>query len=103
MAFGSVLADHGASGGIADAWAAARELGMRIHLHVEPKTVGASVIADAGGSGLMGEDVTLVHPSGLDDADADAVAASGASVSIAPSSETARGLAGDADPAPDRP
>ena len=42
----------------------------------------------------MGEDVTLVHPSGLDDADADAVAASGASVSIAPSSETARGLAG---------
>ena len=94
VAFGSALADPAASGGIADAWAAARELGLRIHLHAEPKTVGRSLIAGAAGSGLMGEDVTLVHPSGLDDADADAVAASGASVSIAPSSETARGLAG---------
>ena len=49
VAFGSVLADPAASGGIADAWAAARELGMRIHLHVEPKTVGrASSPARAG-------------------------------------------------------
>jgi cytosine/adenosine deaminase-related metal-dependent hydrolase len=41
--------------------------------------------------GLLGDDVTLVHCSELDDADLDAVAASGASVALAPSSEMAGG------------
>ena len=50
------------------------------------------MISEAAKQGLLGEDVTLVHPSGLDDADIDAIAASGASVSLAPSSEMAAGL-----------
>ena len=49
------------------------------------------MISAAAGQGLLGADVTLVHPSGLDDADIDAIASSGASVSLAPSSEMAAG------------
>jgi flagellar hook-basal body protein len=58
VAFGSALGDPGASGGIADAWAAARELGLRIHLHAEPRTVGRSVIAGAAGSGGAKQDLS---------------------------------------------
>ena len=66
--------------------------GMRIHAHAGSRSSGAGVIADAARQGLLGEDVTLVHPSGLDDADVDAIASSGASVSLAPSSEMASGM-----------
>ena len=41
--------------------------------------------------GLLGDDVTIAHCSGLGDADLDAIAASGASVSLAPPSERAGG------------
>jgi cytosine/adenosine deaminase-related metal-dependent hydrolase len=50
------------------------------------------VISHLAERGLLGADVTVVHCSGLDDADLDAIAASGASVSLAPSSEMAGGL-----------
>jgi cytosine/adenosine deaminase-related metal-dependent hydrolase len=50
------------------------------------------VISAIAEQGLLGEDVTLVHCSALDDADVDAIASSGASVSLAPSSEMASGL-----------
>ncbi|HEX7347856.1 MAG TPA: amidohydrolase family protein [Candidatus Limnocylindrales bacterium] len=72
-------------------WAVARELGMRIFVHAEPRTSVAGVVASLGQRGLLGDDVTFVHHAGLDDADLDAVAASGASVSFAPSSEMAQG------------
>ena len=90
IAFGSVLpADLGS---VAGAWASARQTGMRIHAHAGSLGSGTGVIAAAAQQGLLGEDVTLVHPSGLDDADVDAIARSGASVSLAPSSEMATGM-----------
>ena len=47
--------------------------------------------SDLAGRGLLGEDVTLVHCTHLDDADLDAIAASGARVSLTPSSEMSDG------------
>jgi 5-methylthioadenosine/S-adenosylhomocysteine deaminase len=89
IAFGSVLpADPGA---VAGAWNSARQIGMRIHAHAGSQGSGTGAIGAAAQQGLLGEDVTLVHPSGLDDADVDAIAKSGASVSLAPSSEMATG------------
>ena len=46
---------------VAEGWAAARELGMRIHAHAGSRSSGRGVIADLAGRGLLGEDVTLVH------------------------------------------
>ena len=48
-------------------------------------------MAALGARGLLGEDVTLVHHIALDGADLDAIAASGAAVSLAPSNEMAAG------------
>jgi len=70
--------------------ALARELGSRIHVHGGAQPPGA--IARLAGQGLLDNDVTLVHCSELDEADLDAIAASGASVSLTPSSEMAGGL-----------
>jgi 5-methylthioadenosine/S-adenosylhomocysteine deaminase len=77
---------------VAADWALARELGMPIHAHTDSETSGRGMISHLTERGLLGADVTLVHCSGLDDADFDAIAASGASVSLAPSSEMAGGL-----------
>jgi cytosine/adenosine deaminase-related metal-dependent hydrolase len=92
IAFGSVLPGSSDLDRVAGEWAVARELGLRIHAHAGSESSGRGVISDMAGQGLLGEDVTLVHCSGLDGADVDAIAASGASVSIAPSSEMAGGL-----------
>lgn len=78
--------------GIAGDWALARELGSRIHVHTGGEASAHRVITDSATQGLLGADVTLVHCSGLQDADLDAVAASGAAVSLSPSSEMAGGL-----------
>jgi 5-methylthioadenosine/S-adenosylhomocysteine deaminase len=78
-------------GRAADDWAAARGLGLPIQVHAGQGTR-PEAIAEAAKQGLLGADVTLVHGSGLDDATTDAVAASGASVSLSPSSEMAGGL-----------
>ncbi len=67
----------------------ARELGLRIHAHAGAETSGPGAIAELARRGLLGKDVTLVHCSSLDDADVEAIASSGASVSLAPSSEMA--------------
>ena len=77
--------------GATDGWGLARELGMPIHLHAGPQASASGAIAALGERGLLGEDVTLVHRSELDEADLDAIAASKASVSLAPSSEMAGG------------
>lgn len=67
-------------------WARARELGLRIHAHAG---TGAE---DAPPTDLLDADVTLVHCSNFEDPDLDAVASSGASVVLTPSSEMAGGL-----------
>ena len=65
---------------------------MRASTSTPGPQVPAGAISQLAARGLMGEDVTLVHCPGLDDADLDAIAASGASVSLAPFSEMAGGL-----------
>ena len=92
VALGSVLTTPSDLAGAANGWALARDLGMRIHAHAGPERSGAGVIAAARERGLLGADVTLIHRSELDDADVEAIASSGASVSLAPSSEMASGL-----------
>ena len=69
-------------------WTVARELGLRIHAHADPETSGLGAIAELARHGLLGEDVTLIHCS-LDDEDVEAIASSGASVSLATSGEMA--------------
>jgi 5-methylthioadenosine/S-adenosylhomocysteine deaminase len=91
IAVGSVVPESTDLGRLADEWSLARDLGVRIHAHVDPGSSGRGVISEMGTQGLLGADVTLVHCSALDDADIDAVAASGASISLAPSSEMTGG------------
>ena len=81
--------DIGRAGGD---WAAARELGLRIHAHTGSGASGRGLVSALAEQRLLAEDVTLVHCSDLDDADLDALAASHAAVSLAPSSEMAGGL-----------
>lgn len=73
-------------------WERAGAQGLRIHTHVgrEPSEVG--VVAELGKRGLLGERVTLVHCTHLNDTDLDAVASSGTRVSLTPSVEMAGGL-----------
>ena len=75
---------------IASDWKRARELGMRIHAHAGLEESNRGVVSDL--AGQLANDVTLVHCTNLDDRDLDAVASSGASVSLAPSSEMASGF-----------
>jgi cytosine/adenosine deaminase-related metal-dependent hydrolase len=77
--------------GVAEEWAAGRELGVRIHAHASTERARPGVLARAAERGLLGEDVTLVHPSVVDTADLDAVASTGAAISLAPSSGMAAG------------
>jgi cytosine/adenosine deaminase-related metal-dependent hydrolase len=92
IAFGSDVPGANDHERLVAEWAAARELGLRIHVHVDPETSGPGAIAELARHGLLGADVTLVHCSSLDDEDVEAIAASGASVSLAPSGEMAGGL-----------
>jgi 5-methylthioadenosine/S-adenosylhomocysteine deaminase len=92
IAFGSGELGPTDVGRVAGDWALARELSLPIHAHAGSETSRPGVISRAAQQGLLGEDVTLVHWSELDDADLDAIAASGASVSLAPSREMASGL-----------
>jgi cytosine/adenosine deaminase-related metal-dependent hydrolase len=71
-------------------WAVARELGLRIHAHVDSE---AGAITELARRSLLGKDVTLVHCSSLENEDVEAIASSGASVSLAASSAMA-GLIG---------
>ncbi len=75
----------------AAALATARSLGVRLHAHaggVESR----GAIAALAGRGILGDDVTLVHCTNLDDADLDAASASGAAITLTPASEMASGL-----------
>jgi 5-methylthioadenosine/S-adenosylhomocysteine deaminase len=86
IAFGAI-AKAVASDGAAVAWAAARELGLRIHVHADAN----DTISAASDRGLLGDDVTVVHGSLLAATDVDAIASSGAAIAIAPVSEMAGG------------
>lgn len=77
---------------VESARAVAAEMGLRTHIHagVDPDRAGtATTLADRG---LLDDATTLVHCSYLDAADLDAVAKSGAGVSITPAAEMAGGL-----------
>jgi cytosine/adenosine deaminase-related metal-dependent hydrolase len=73
-------------------WALAREHGLRIHTHVgaDPSTQG--LVGDLSDRGLLGSDVTLVQCTHLSGSDFDAVASSGASVALTPSSGMSSGV-----------
>jgi 5-methylthioadenosine/S-adenosylhomocysteine deaminase len=90
LAFGSVVPPAGDPDAIVLQWANARELGLRIHAH------GGSAVGEPGNlaavADILGSDVVLAHCARFDDADLDAIAASGACVSLAPSSEMAGGM-----------
>lgn len=92
VAFGSVLPGSSDLSRVAGEWSLARELGLRIHAHADSGGSWHGAISDAAARGLLGEDVTLAHCSELDEADVAAIAASGASVSLTPSSDMAGGL-----------
>jgi 5-methylthioadenosine/S-adenosylhomocysteine deaminase len=92
IAFGSALpgADH--PGRVREEWTVARDLGLRIHAHAGIENSVPRAISAAAAQGLLGEHVTLLHHVRFDEPDLDAIVSSGASVSVAPSSEMAGGL-----------
>ena len=92
IASGSVVPGSSDVRALANEWARAREAGLRIYAHAGSKGWERGVISEMAQAGLLGDDVTLAHLSELDDADVDALAASGASVTMAPASEMAGGL-----------
>jgi len=92
IALGSVLPGPTDVGAVADGWALARELGMRIHAHAIPGRAARGTIRALAELGLLRDDVVLTHCSKLDDADVDAIASTGASVSLTPASQMAGGL-----------
>jgi len=75
----------------ADEWALARELGLRIHAHAGSEASDRGVVSSLAERGLLGEDVTLVHCSHLDDAELDAIASTRTAVSVTPASDMAGG------------
>jgi 5-methylthioadenosine/S-adenosylhomocysteine deaminase len=81
----------GVTKGMAERWVAARGSSMPIQVHSGMQTR-PEALSGAADQGLLGPDVTLVHGPGLDGTTIDAVAGSGASVSLAPASEMAGGL-----------
>jgi 5-methylthioadenosine/S-adenosylhomocysteine deaminase len=91
IAFGSAEPDRASFDRLVGEWALARELGLRIHAHAGSEKSSGGVVADLAGRHLLGADVTLVHCTNLDDEDLDGISSSGASVSLAPSSEMAGG------------
>jgi 5-methylthioadenosine/S-adenosylhomocysteine deaminase len=90
IAVGSIL-DTNDLDALAEEWAAARDLGVRIHAHAPSEDAPAGHLARVAERGLLGDDVTLVHHTAMGTADLDAVAASGAAISLAPCSEMAAG------------
>jgi cytosine/adenosine deaminase-related metal-dependent hydrolase len=90
ISLGSVLED-GSLDQVAEAWAAARALGIRIHAHAGSDRATPGLLSRAAERGLLGDDVTLVHHAPVEAGDLEAVAATGAGISLSPSSEMAAG------------
>ncbi len=68
-------------------WTMARELGLRIHAHAGLHASDSGLIAELGNRSVLGPDVTLSHCTRLSDSDLDAIAASGATVCLTPSTD----------------
>lgn len=68
-------------------WPFARELGLRIHVHAGDTGTTLAELGDR----MLGSDVTLAHCTGFAARDFDAVAKSGASVVLTPTSDMADG------------
>ena len=77
---------------VATDFATARDRGLRIHTHAGVEEADRGVVSELGGRGLLGEDVTLVHCSKVDDGDLAAIANSGAAVSLTPASDMTGGF-----------
>lgn len=92
VAYGSNDPDGGDIESTSRVWAMARGEGLRIHAHVGVDPASRGTVAELGASGLLGEDVTLVHCTHLDDRDLDAVASAQATVALTPSLEMTEGL-----------
>jgi 5-methylthioadenosine/S-adenosylhomocysteine deaminase len=90
IALGCELGPSGTEG-MADHLVTARDLNLPIQIHSGSETRPEG-ISEAALRGLLGTDVTLVHGPGLDETTIDAIAGSGASVSLAPASEMTGGL-----------
>ncbi len=79
---------------VAADWSVARDLGLRIHTHVGVDSeVAPGLVRQISDRGLLGDDVNFVQCTYLDDADFDAIASSGVSVSLTPSSAMSGGQA----------
>ena len=89
IAFGSRISGANDLARVELDWTVARELGLRIHAHADADTSGAGAIAELARRSLLAKDVTLVHCSSLENEDVEAIASSGASVSLASSSAIA--------------
>ncbi|MGB7860576.1 MAG: amidohydrolase family protein [Acidimicrobiia bacterium] len=92
VAFGSESPAELETSLLAEEWRVAREQGLRIHAHVGSTSEERGITAGLVEAGLLGPDVTLVHCTKLDDADLDAIASSGAHVSLTPTIEMIAGL-----------
>lgn len=73
-------------------WSLAREMGLRIHHHVRLDPGGPGRVAELGRVGLLGEDVTLVHCSQIQDDDLSAIGSAGSSVVLTPAADMAGGM-----------
>lgn len=86
-AFGAESTD----GRVAGEWGMARETGLRIHHHVDLNDGTPGRIDELGRAGLLGNDVTLCHCSGVGDSDLAAIGSAGTAVILTPASEMAGG------------
>lgn len=77
---------------IASDWSMARELGLHIHAHAGRSAADEGAIAALAQKDLLGGDVTLIHCSYASGEDLDAIAASGTSVVLTPSTEMTDGM-----------
>jgi cytosine/adenosine deaminase-related metal-dependent hydrolase len=92
LAAGIYISDSREAASVVDDFAAARASDVRIQLHLETGPAATDAIRDLADRGLLGEDVTVVHGSYLEDAALDLIAAAGSHVVLAPSEEMAAGL-----------
>ena len=91
IAFGCSVAPMPDLDATTSEWTAARDLGLRIHAHVDPVASRPGAIAALALAGLLGDDVTIVHPAELDEPDLAALSEHSVAVSMTPSSEMASG------------
>jgi 5-methylthioadenosine/S-adenosylhomocysteine deaminase len=92
VAFGARLAGERHLQQIAADRDRARQAGRRIHLHPAHDVSARVQVGRLAERGLLGEDVILLHRTELADADAEAIASSGAAVAVSPPSEMSSGL-----------